>query len=110
MKRVYVAGPYTKGDVVLNVRAAILAADALLTAGYIPFLPHTTMFWHLVAPHEIEVWYDYDLAWLRQCEAVVRLPGESTGADAEVAAAKELGIPVYGGVGEFMIAAAEEGR
>ena len=32
---------------------------------------------------------------LRHCDAVLRLPGESTGADQDVAIANELGLPVY---------------
>ena len=47
--RIYVAGPYTLGDSVLNVRAAILVADELWQLGYAPFIPHETMLWHLVA-------------------------------------------------------------
>ncbi|GAG05287.1 unnamed protein product, partial [marine sediment metagenome] len=33
--------------------------------------------------------------WLEVCDCVLRLPGESAGADLEVERAKELGIPVY---------------
>jgi hypothetical protein len=32
---------------------------------------------------------------LQHCDAVLRLPGESTGADQDVAIAGELGLPVY---------------
>jgi ABC-type sugar transport system substrate-binding protein len=32
---------------------------------------------------------------LQHCDAVLRLPGESTGADQDVAIARERGIPVY---------------
>jgi hypothetical protein len=32
---------------------------------------------------------------LRHCDAVLRLPGESTGADQDVRTAQELGLPVY---------------
>ncbi|GAA5161480.1 hypothetical protein GCM10023321_45770 [Pseudonocardia eucalypti] len=31
----------------------------------------------------------------RHCQAVLRLPGESTGADQDVALARERGLPVY---------------
>jgi hypothetical protein len=104
--KVYVAGPYTKGDVALNVRAAIEAADRLLKAGYVPFLPHVTHFWHLVCPGPYEQWIAYDLEWLPSCQALVRLPGESAGADGEVARARELGIPVFEGVEAFLNRAA----
>lgn len=93
--RIYVAGPYSKGDVVVNVREAILAGNTLRALGYAPFIPHLSMFWHLQIPHPIEYWYAYDLEWLEVCDAVFRLPGESAGADREVERAKELGLPIY---------------
>ena len=99
--RVYVAGPYTTGDVAVNVRQAIEAADFLLKAGHIPFLPHLTHFWHLVCPGPYEQWIALDLAWLPFCEALVRLDGESSGADNEVKEAGRLGIPVFHGLDAF---------
>jgi hypothetical protein len=86
--RVYVAGPYSKGDVVLNVRNAIAAADTLLAAGHTPFIPHLTHLWHLVSPKTYEEWLAIDLDWLKCCDALVRLPGESSGADREVVYAR----------------------
>lgn len=98
---VYIAGPYTKGDVAQNVRNAILAADRLAKAGYVPFIPHLTHFWHLLCPHEWEFWLEQDLHWLEACDCVLRLPGESIGADREVEHAQELGIPVYLSIGQL---------
>lgn len=95
--RVYVAGPYSQGDQAANVRAAIDAADKLAAAGHVPYIPHLTHFWHLVTPRPYQWWLDYDAQWLACCDAVLRLPGRSAGADEEVALAAELGIPVYGG-------------
>jgi hypothetical protein len=93
--RIYVAGPYTKGDVVVNVREAIITGNNLRSLGHTPFIPHLTHFWHLLVPHEIEYWYAYDMEWLEQCDAVFRIGGESKGADAEVKRAQELGKPIY---------------
>lgn len=93
--RVYVAGPYSKGDQVLNVRAAIEAADRLAAAGHSPYVPHLTMLWHLVSPRPYSWWLALDLEWLAVCDAVVRLPGDSAGADGETAEADRLGIPVF---------------
>lgn len=101
---VYVAGPYTKGDVAVNVRKAILAGDALARLGFAAFIPHLTHFWHLVCPHEITFWYAQDLHWLGKCDFVVRLSGESTGADNEIERARLLDIPVYIAEGEFSVA------
>ncbi len=101
MKRVYIAGPYTKGDVVLNVRNAVLAADRVHALGFTPFVPHLTHLWHLISPHDYEFWLALDLEWLAVCDYLVRLPGESAGADREVEYALAHEISVFGGVGEF---------
>jgi len=93
--RVYVAGPYTKPDPAVNVRNAILVGARLLDAGHVPFIPHLAHFWHLVSPRPYEDWMQLDMAWIEVCEAMFRIPGESAGADREVARAKELGIPVF---------------
>lgn len=103
MKRlkVYVAGPYTKGDVVVNVRAAIMMGNNLRALGFTPFIPHLTHFWHLVQPHEYQYWMEYDMEWLMSCDILFRLTGESTGADMEVEMAKKLGIPVVESIPEL---------
>lgn len=94
--RVYVAGPISKGDRTKNIRKAILAAEALRKAGHTPYLPHLDFLWDLVVPGvQHDDWLKLDHEWLKVCEALVRLPGESLGADQEVRWAKELGIPVY---------------
>ena len=95
MKRIYIAGPYTSGDTVQNVSEAIRAGDKIAKAGYYPFIPHLTMFWHLICPHEYEFWLDQDMAWLLACDYLVRLPGSSSGADKEVIVAFKAGIPVF---------------
>lgn len=94
--KIYVAGPYSKGDVARNVREAIYIGNNLRALGHTPFIPHLTHFWHMLIPHDdISFWYGYDMEWLEMCDAVYRIPGESTGADMEVARAKELGMPVF---------------
>jgi hypothetical protein len=95
MKYIYVAGPITKGDQHLNVRNAILAAEQLRAAGFVPFLPHLCFAWHMIAPVDYEEWMAYDFAWIARCDALVRLPGESNGADREVLEAERLGLPVF---------------
>lgn len=94
--RIYVAGPYTQGTFAANMRAAIDAADRLLKAGHAPFVPHTMTFaWDVVHPNSYETWLDLCMAWVTQCEGLLRLPGHSPGADKEVLLAKELKIPVW---------------
>lgn len=93
--RIYIAGPYTQGDVAQNVKTAISEGDYLARFGHVVFIPHLTHFWHMVHAHEYEFWMNQDLAWLEVCDAVLRLPGESQGADREVEAAKAAGKPIY---------------
>ncbi len=93
--KVYIAAPYTKGNVGQNIKEVMDCADALIQLGYTPFIPHLTHFWHIVSPKPIEFWYNYDLEWLDICDALFRLPGESAGADSEVKYAEEHFIPVY---------------
>src|SRR3989304_3723636 len=92
---IYVAGPYTDGDPVINVRRAIIVAEDLINLGFIPFVPHLTHLWHLINPHEIAYWYKYDNAWLLKCDAILRLPGDSKGADEECRLAEKNNIPVF---------------
>jgi hypothetical protein len=93
--RVYVAAPLTCGPVLDNIRTAILTGTELLDLGYAPFVPHLSAFWDIVEPLCYEDWLAHDLEWLAVCDAVLRLPGESPGADREVACARERGLPVY---------------
>lgn len=94
MKKVYIAGPYSRGDVAQNVAAAIDAANKLLITGYAVYVPHLNHFWHMIHPQEWHVWIEHDLEWLPSCEIFVRLDGESKGADLEEMKAKELGLRI----------------
>ena len=93
-KYIYVAGPYSQGDPILNTRKAIEVGEMLWSLGHNPFVPHLTLLWHLVSPQQLGFWYKYDNAWLVKCDGLVRLPGESPGSDKEVELAKENNIPV----------------
>ncbi len=100
--RVYIAAPYTKGDPVENTRAAILMADVVRQWGFVPFVPHLSMLWHMVSPHDPQFWYDYDNEWLTVCDVVLRMEGESFGADNEVELARHLDIPVVYNLDELL--------
>jgi len=93
-RRVYVAGPLTRGDQLLNIRKAIDVGDHIQSIGYNAFIPHLSCQWHMTHAHGYEWWMKWCLSWLETCAAIVRIPGESSGADREVARARELGIPV----------------
>ena len=95
--KIYIAGPWsTSGEPGPNLHAAANAAAELLERGHFPFVPHTVWILHAVRPDvPITKWIEWDLAWLQDCDALLRLPGKSRGADLEVALANEIGIPVY---------------
>lgn len=105
--KIYVSGKFS-GDQIVNVAAAIDAAETLANAGAIPFVPHLSITWQLRHNHNYEWWIKWCLQWVTACDALVRLPGDSPGADEEVAAARELGIPVYYGLEEALVALGEQ--
>lgn len=95
MKVVYIASPYTIGNQAENVRYQIDIAEELMALGYCPLAPLLNHFHHLVYPHTHSEWLMQCLSLLSKCDCVLRLHGESIGADREVAHAEELGIPVF---------------
>lgn len=95
MIKVYIASPYTKGDVDQNVRVQIDASHELMNKGFLPFAPLLYHFQGKVHPRPYEDWMKVDFGWLSNCDVVLRLPGESKGADREVELAKLLNIPVF---------------
>ena len=100
--RVYVAGPYTVPDKVQNARIAIMAGNSLAELGFLPFIPHLNLLWELVCPQKYRFWLDYDFHWLVCCDAMLLLPGESKGAEEEVAVAKDHNIPVFGSISDLV--------
>jgi hypothetical protein len=95
MIKVYIASPYTKGDVAVNVKTQLDCADELMTLGFAPFAPLYSHFQHMAHPRPYSDWIKIDKEWVLVCDCVLRLPGESSGADGEVELAKTNGIPVY---------------
>jgi hypothetical protein len=74
----------------------IRAASDVYRLGCIPFCPHLTALWDFVDQSMgYEDWMQICFAWIPQCHGVMRIPGESSGADREVAFAESLGIPVF---------------
>jgi len=95
----YIAGPYTHPDPVANTRRMVKIADALIPRGVTPLIPHMTLLWHMVRPRSYDFWLEYDLRLVERCDALLRVPGASRGADAEVIHARDLEIPVLQPVG-----------
>jgi glycine cleavage system pyridoxal-binding protein P len=56
---------------------------------------------HIHRQRPYDDWLEMDLALIPRMDIVLRLPGESAGADKEVATAKQHGIPVAFGWGEL---------
>lgn len=100
--KVYIASPYTKGDVAVNVKRQIDCVDELMTLGYAPLAPLYSHFQHMAHPRPYADWIAIDLEWIPVCDVLLRLDGESSGADGEVAHAESCGVPVVFSVAELM--------
>ena len=100
MIKIYVAGPYSKGNIIDNVGIAIKYTSELVDMGYAPFCPHLSHFVDLYDKKTWENWMKIDLEFLSRCDVLIRIPGESPGADIEVAEAVKAGIPVLNNLEE----------
>ena len=95
---VYVAGPYTSGDRMENIRAARDAGIELMRRGYIPVVMHTMYdLWDLGTGLVYEDFIKAGLTLVGLCESVLLLPGweNSPGAQREHRRAEELGLAVW---------------
>ncbi len=99
---IYISGPYSKGIISENIRQACFAGDEILKKGHTPFVPHLALLWHLISPKSWEEWMQIDRNLLGMCDALLRLPGESIGADLEVAEAKEMCMLIYYSLKEIL--------
>jgi hypothetical protein len=93
--RVYIASPFSIGVESENTRRSYESANDLIDLGHVPFCP----LWHQqlneLIPRSYDKWLELDFVWLERCDCVLRLPGESRGADKEVERAHQLGLPVF---------------
>ena len=106
---VLVTGPYRSGTnndpgrMKANLRKMEDAALRLFRAGHIPFIGE----WvaqpllkvagakKICDPKANEILYPVAVRLIRKCDAILRLPGDSEGADGDVRIARQLNIPVY---------------
>lgn len=104
MDRIYVAGAMTDRNplkFLANLSRGIRASVQLILKGYAPFSPFIDFqyFLNLREGEEItsERIKEISMRWLEVSDAVAVLPHseQSQGTQAEIARAKELGIPVY---------------
>lgn len=103
MIKVYIAGPYSHGSVTANLRNAIETADKLSKEGFAPFIPHLNHMWEVLYHKPYEFWMELDFEWLKVCDALLRIPGHSPGADREIEFAKQNSIPVFYNITELNI-------
>lgn len=110
MKMVYIASPYTKGDVAVNVRQSFEAANRLVEMGFLPYPPLYSHFWHMISPHPYEYWLHLDFEWILRCDYLLRLPGKSAGADKEEWFALQHKIPVFYSLEELSVVLEHMGK
>lgn len=97
---VYIAGPMTNGSGnsfnMAKIHEAIEMFFRLIELGYAPHCPHLTVFCEFMQPHRIlyQGWLELDMTYVEMSDVVMRIPGDSKGADREVAFAVSKGIPV----------------
>lgn len=107
--KVYIASPYTHGWMPTMVRLQLKTAEELIDLDYIPYTPLLTHFQEIYSSKSEHVWLKIDFAFLKTCDAVLRLKPlgkdgkeiPSAGADQEVELAKECGIPVFYSIEEL---------
>jgi hypothetical protein len=109
-----ISGPYRSGTgddpalMAANLARLEAAAWPLFRAGHIPVIGEWVALPVLRSagadgptdPLAERVMYPTAQRLLAHCDAVLRLPGESTGADQDVATAEARGLPVYHRLGD----------
>lgn len=111
---ILIAGPYrsgTHGDpqaMAANLARLEAAAWPVFAAGHIPMIGEWVALPVLRSagagptdPLADEVLYPAADRLLAHCDAVLRLPGDSAGADQDVAIAHRRGLPVYSDMAEI---------
>lgn len=98
--RVYTAAPYTKGEFGTdgNLHVAMKAWHELTDLGYVAYCPHINFLLGTLRPRVYQEWLDHDKEWMHLCHVMVRLPGESRGADAEE---REFQGPIFRSIEEL---------
>jgi nucleoside 2-deoxyribosyltransferase len=95
MISVYIASPYSTGDQLENVNRSFDAYIELVKLGFFPYAPLHAHFIHERHPLPYEKWMMIDEYWLAKCDCVLRLEGDSRGADQECVYADALGKKVF---------------
>ena len=111
---ILIAGPYRSGTaddperMAANLRRLEAASWPLFRAGHLPMIGEWVALpvWRAAGGVTLgdslydEVFYPAAARLLRICDAVLRLPGESKGADNDVRLALQRGLPIYHSIAE----------
>ncbi|WP_406245444.1 DUF4406 domain-containing protein [Microbacterium sp. M] len=109
---ILIAGPYrsgTRGEpaaMQANLRRLEQAAWPIFAAGHIPMIGEWValpILHSAGATIEDDVLYPTAQRLLQHCDAVLRLPGASSGADQDVAIATDRGLPIYYDISEVPV-------
>ena len=103
--RNYIAAPYTAPTEELkvqNVNNAIKIGNELIDLGFNVFVPHLSHYQHTMKNQPYEKWMEIDFDWLSSCDYLIRLSGESKGADREVEFALAHNIKVFYSVQDLL--------
>lgn len=104
--RVYIAGPMTNGGQGYNMKRIHEAIEAyliLIEKGFVPHCPQLTVFCDLLFPNRLShnEWLSLDEKYINNSDVVLRLSGDSAGADHECEYARSKGIPIVHGLDTF---------
>lgn len=103
MIKVYIASPYSNGDKNINVLRQICAYGEIISMGAIPYAPLLAHYVDEVCPQSYDTWMKIDFEWIAECDCLLRLEGDSSGADAEVKEMLRLGRPVFYSLDELKL-------
>jgi hypothetical protein len=106
---ILIAGPYRSGTgddparMAANLKLLEAPSFALFSAGHVPMIGEWVALpvWAAAGGRTVgdalyeEIFHPVAGRLLQLCDAVLRLPGESKGADNDVRIARERGLPVY---------------
>lgn len=104
--RVYISGPISSGgyDALYgNLKNGIVLWRELVRLGFAPYCPHMNDLGYIVT--EPVTWEDaleVDEEWVDASEVMLRMPGESRGAEREEQFCYDKGIPVVFSVEELL--------
>lgn len=99
--KLYLSGPISNGGTLsqgqqwCNAIQAMAIATDLSKGGIWVHVPHLTVLFDLMGGRSWEEWLGHDYPLVGLCDGILRLPGESKGANLEVKWAREAGKDIF---------------